>query len=167
VRKRLWIDVSLQLRVVFFILILLSATLALAFLSVSRGLKSETLQPMLFPFLVGSAIALTGGALVAFVWAHRLIGPLMVLTAALKRISQGDLRNGLILRDTDLQWDTTREFERLRHSLRERIHDDRERLTKVESRLDALSSRIKSTPAVKELRAIQHELSKITSTFQL
>lgn len=166
-RKRLWIDVPLQLRVVFFILILLSATLALAYLSASRGLQGEALQAMLFPFLVGSAIALTGGALVAFVWAHRLIGPLMVLTAALKRISEGDLRNGLILRETDLQWDTTREFERLRHSLRDRIHQDRERLIKVGRRLEALSSRVKSGPATKELRAIQHELGKVTSSFQL
>ena len=179
-RKSFWIDVPLQVRILFFVLILISATLALAYLSVIQGLEQASFQAdhayastswireaLLVPFLVASTIALVGGALLAFFWAHRVIGPMMVLTAGLKRIGKGDLRDALVLRETGLRWGTIEEFSRLRESLRERIHQDRKLLAEVENRLDALSSRVRSKPAAKELRSIQEELEKVTSSFQL
>jgi len=169
-RRRFWIDAPLQLRVLIFVLILISVSLALAYLAANRGLEQAAVQAdraffsvawaegaMRGPFAVAGAISLVAGAMITVLWTHRLIGPLMVLTAGLRRLADGELSRGLDLRATDVQFETTREFERLRRSLREHA----ERLSEVERRFRAIA--LKDD----ELKSIRADIVELVSFFKL
>lgn len=168
-RKKFWVDAPLQLRVLTFVLILIVFSLGLAYLAANRGLEQAAAMAdrtfvsvawaqgaMRAPFAVAGAISIAAGGMITVLWTHRLIGPLMVLTAGLRRLAGGDLSRGLDLRATDVQFETTREFERLRQSLREQAA----RLSDVERRLRG------PTPKDDELRSIRDELAEIVAFFK-
>ena len=149
---------------------LIAVSLLLAYLASSRGLEQAAAQAdrafisvswaegaMRLPFAIAGATALVAGALITFVWAHRVVGPLMVLTAGLKRLADGDLSRGLDLRDSDLRWETTEQFERLRSSLRIQAS----RLVELERQLRASSS------PEGQFKAIRKELAELASFFKL
>ena len=169
-RRQFWIDTPLQLRILFFVLTLIAVSLLLAYLAASRGLEQAASQAdrafvsvswaesaMRLPFAIAAATALIAGALITFVWAHRIVGPLMVLTAGLKRLADGDLSRGLELRDSDLRWETTEQFERLRSSLRAQAA----RLAELERQLRVSSAHDG------ELKSIRKEMAELADYFKL
>ncbi len=180
-RKRFWIDQPLQLRVLLFVLSLLAAALALAYLSMDRGLleaseRSRRLflpvdwarESLRQPFLFTGAIVMVGGALLTLLWSHRIIGPLLVLMAGLRRIRDGNLKVDIRVRDSDALHRAVEDFSAMQASLRKKISEDRERVAAVDERLAGLAERLRHEHgARRELESIRDELRKITASFHL
>ena len=180
-RKRFWIDPSTQIRVLAFVLGLLAASLALAFISMDRGLALAAEQTRrLFvpidwarqalrgPFLFSSTIILLGGALLTLLWSHRVVGPLLVMAAGLRRIREGNLRVEVKTRDTDALKDTVEDFAAMQHALRKQLEQDRDRVAALQQRLAAIAEKLDGRAAERrELEAIRDELGSVTSFFQL
>lgn len=180
-RKRFWIDAAAQLKVLAFVLGLLAASLTLCYLSMDRGLEQAALEARRLyipidwaraalrgPFLFSAAIILLGGSIITLLWSHRVIGPLLVLTAGLRRIQEGNLKGEVRIRDTDALKDTVDDFVAMQNALRRHVAEDRERLASLEQRLNQVAEKYSGDgSARRELDAIRDELKKVTSFFQL
>lgn len=180
-RKRLWIDPSSQLQVLAFVLGLLAAALVLCYVSMDRGLEQAALDArrnyipvdwaraaLRAPFAFSSVIILLGGAMLTLLWSHRFIGPILVITAGLRRLQEGNLKVEVRIRDTDALKDTVSDFESMQAALRRHVGEDRERLSALQQRLGRLSDKLDGDAgARRELDAVREELGKVTAFFQL
>lgn len=179
-RKRFWIDAAAQLKVLGFVLGLLAASLLLCYVSMDRGLEQAAQEARRLyipidwaraalrgPFLFSSLIILLGGSMITLLWSHRVIGPLLVLTAGLRRLQEGNLKGEVRIRDTDALKDTVADFVTMQNALRRHVGEDRERLAAIDQRLSHLGERLKDESSHRELEAIREELKKLTAFFQL
>ncbi|MBI4425218.1 MAG: methyl-accepting chemotaxis protein [Elusimicrobia bacterium] len=180
-RKRFWIDPSAQLRVLAFVTGLLGVSLALSYVSMDRGLEQVSEQTrrlyipvdwaresLRVPFLFSSAVILLGGGMLTLLWSHRVVGPILVLTAGLRRIRDGNLKGDVKIRDTDSLKDTVEDFTAMQGMLRRHVAEDRERLASLDQRLAALAERLERGSSTRgEIEAIREDLAKVSAYFQL
>jgi len=180
-RKRFWIDPTAQLKILAFVLGLLAASLLLCWLSVDRGLEQTSGElhrqyipidwaraALRGPFFFSSAIILLGGAMVTLLWSHRFVGPILVITAGLRRIQEGNLKVEVRIRDTDALRETVNDFSAMQAAIRRHVGEDRERINALDQRLAHVAERLDGqASARRELENIRDELKKLTAFFQL
>lgn len=180
-RKRFWIDAPLQLQMLGYVLVLLTASLLLVSFSVLRGLQEASAQSrQIFhsmdwvretlrgPLLFSSCLSILASGLVTLLWSHRFAGPLRVLSAAFSRLGHGNLSVPLRVRATDTHQDLVREFSHTQERLRGIIEKDRKRLEALSLKVQELSEKLpKSHAAQEELESISRQLRTVCSEFQL
>ncbi len=175
-RKQFWVDPALQLQILGYVLVLVTASLLLVAFSVLRGVaqasaRSNQLfhsidwfrQSLAAPLVVSSCTAILACGVIALLWSHRLAGPLRVLSAGFSRLKEGDLSATVRIRATDTHQELVRDFAQAQAGLRDRLANDRRRLEDVRRRLQDAAGRSPSP----ELESIAQELSSILSGFKL
>lgn len=175
-RKRFWVDASLQLQILGYVLFLVTASLVLVAFSILRGLSAASAdsrqlfhsidwvrQSLEGPLILSSCTAILASGVVALLWSHRLAGPLRVLSAAFGRMSQADLSVPARIRATDTHQELVRDFAQAQKRVRDLLDEDRGKLKRVAARLrDAADGGSK-----KELEAAAGEIDAILSEFRL
>ena len=102
-RQQYWVDAPLQLQMVGFVVLIVSASLLLTAFSVYRGMHEASVQSrqifhslewikgsLRAPLLLASAISLLAGGLITLFWSHRFAGPLRVISAGVSRMRHGN-----------------------------------------------------------------------------
>lgn len=143
-RKQFWVDAPFQLQILGYVLLLVTASLLLVSLSVHRGLHEASAeshqmfhslewinQAIRPPLLLSSAISIMVSAMVTLLWSHRIAGPLRVISAAIHRISKGNLSTAVRVRETDSLKELVEEFSKMQTGLRETFEADRSRLEQL------------------------------------
>jgi len=149
-RQQYWVDAPLQLQMVGFVLILVSASLLLTAFSVYRGMHEASVQSrqifhslewikaaLRAPLLLSSAISLLAAGLMTLFWSHRFAGPLRVVSAGIARLRHGNFAVPVRIRLTDAHQDFVREFQEMQEELRRMIESDRSRIQAAKTRLEA------------------------------
>jgi len=149
-RQQYWVDAPLQLQMVGFVLILISASLLLTAFSVFRGVQEasyasrqifhslEWIQTALrAPLLLASAISLLAGGLLTLFWSHRFAGPLRVLSAGIARMRHGNLAVPVKVRTTDAHQELAAEFQKMQEELAKMIAADRARVATAVAALES------------------------------
>jgi nitrogen fixation/metabolism regulation signal transduction histidine kinase len=140
-RQQYWVDAPLQLQMVGYVLVLISASLLLTAFSVYRGVQESSFQSrqifhslewinqaLRAPMILASAISLLAGGLLTLFWSHRFAGPLRVIAAGMARIRHGNLAVPVRVRTTDAHKDLASEFQKMQDELKKMIATDRERI---------------------------------------
>ncbi len=162
-RQQYWVDAPLQLQMVGFVLLLISASLLLTTFSVFRGIQESSISSrqifhslewikgaLRAPLLLASAISMLAGGLVTLFWSHRFAGPLRVLSAGIARVRHGNLAVPVRVRTTDAHQDLAREFQLMQDELRKMIESDRAHVAAATAALESA----KETPEV--AKALDH-----------
>ena len=149
-RQQYWVDAPLQIQMVGFVVLLISASLLLTAFSVFRGVQEASITShqifhsldwikgaLRAPLLLASAISLLAGGLVTLFWSHRFAGPLRVISAAAARIRHGNLSVPVCVRTTDAHQDFAREFQLMQEDLRKMIEADRAHVSEAATLLEA------------------------------
>ena len=149
-RQQYWVDAPLQIQMVGYVLVLLSASLGLTALSVWRGVQEASLEShqifhslewingaLRAPLLLASAISLLAGGLLTLFWSHRFAGPLRVLSAGIARVRHGNLAVPVRVRATDAHHDLAAEFQKMQEELAKMIAADRARVAAAVASLEA------------------------------
>ena len=173
-RKQYWVDAPLQLQMVGFVVILISASLLLTAYSVYRGVQEASISSrqifhsldwikgaLRAPLLLASAISLLASGLVTLFWSHRFAGPLRVIAAGIARVRHGNLAVPVKVRVTDAHQELAREFELMQAELKKMIETDRSRVQEAIAHLEAAEqtlpagsqARPEVSKALDELRA--------------
>ena len=166
-RQQYWVDAPLQLQMVGFVLLLISASLLLTAFSVFRGVQESSISSrqifhsiewikgaLRAPLLLASAVSLLAGGLVTLFWSHRFAGPLRVISAGIARIRHGNLAVPVRVRTTDAHQDFAREFQLMQDELRKMIAADRAHLAEAVTLLEAAE---KASPADRNIpKALDH-----------
>ncbi|MBI4376677.1 MAG: methyl-accepting chemotaxis protein [Elusimicrobia bacterium] len=180
-RRNFWIDAPLQLQMLGYVLVMLLASLLLVTFTMLRGLdQAATDSKQLFhsldwvrsalrgPLLLSSAISILAGGLVTLIWSHRFAGPLRVLSAAIGRLSHGNLSVPVRVRATDLHQDLIHEFAMMQDSLRQRVIHDRQLADEIRQKVESLGASIaKSDPLHRELEALATRLKELGADYKL
>ena len=166
-REQYWVDSPVQLQMVGFVLVLVSASLLLTAFSVFRGVQESSIQSrqifhslewikdaLRAPLLLASAISLLGSGLLTLFWSHRFAGPLRVVAAGIARVRHGNLAVPVRVRTTDAHQDFAAEFQKMQDELRRMIEIDR---THVASAVASLESAEK---ALEEGREADDDIAK-------
>ncbi|MEK7234737.1 MAG: hypothetical protein AAB268_13050 [Elusimicrobiota bacterium] len=137
-RQQYWVDAPLQLQMVGFVVLLISASLLLTAFSVFRGVQEASISSrqifhslewikdaLRAPLLIASAISLLAGGLITLFWSHRFAGPLRVISAGIARIRHGNLAVTVRVRTTDAHQAFAHEFQLMQDELRKMIAQDR------------------------------------------
>jgi methyl-accepting chemotaxis protein len=165
-RQQYWVDAPLQLQMVGFVLLLISASLLLTAFSVFRGVQESSISSrqifhslewikgaLRAPLLLASAISLLAGGLVTLFWSHRFAGPLRVISAGVARIRHGNLAVPVRVRTTDAHQDFAREFQLMQDELRKMIAEDRAHVAEAVSLLEDIE---KDKPSEEIGQALDH-----------
>jgi nitrogen fixation/metabolism regulation signal transduction histidine kinase len=149
-REQYWVDAPLQIQMVGYVLVLISASLGLTALSVWRGLQEASLEShqifhslewidgaLRAPLILASAISLLAGGLLTLFWSHRFAGPLRVISAGIARIRHGNLAVSVRVRETDTHQDLAAEFQKMQEELRKMVAADRARIAAAVASLEA------------------------------
>lgn len=173
-RKQFWIDSTLQLQMLGYVLFLVTASLLLVSFSILRGLSVASeesrqifhsidwvRQTMFGPLLLSSCLSILASAVVALIWSHRVAGPLRVLSAGFSRMRQGNLSMPVRVRATDTHQDLIKEFVDTQERLRGMLEADRKRLGELVERLEH------GRHSAAELQETARELRRLLSEFQL
>ncbi|MCR4294460.1 MAG: hypothetical protein NUW21_02925 [Elusimicrobia bacterium] len=166
-RQQYWVDAPLQLQMVGFVVLLISASLLLTAFSVFRGVQESSVSSsqifhsiewikgaLRAPLLLASAISLLAGGLVTLFWSHRFAGPLRVISAGIARVRHGNLAVPVRIRTTDAHQEFAREFQLMQDELRKMIAADRAHLAEAVTLLEAA---VKSSPSDENIpKALDH-----------
>lgn len=166
-RQQYWVDAPLQLQMVGFVVLLISASLLLTAFSVFRGVQESSISSrqifhsiewikgaLRAPLLLASAISLLAGGLVTLFWSHRFAGPLRVISAGIARIRHGNLAVPVRIRTTDAHQEFAREFQLMQDELRKMIAADRAHLAEAVTLLEASE---KASPSDENIpKALDH-----------
>lgn len=149
-RQQYWVDAPLQLQMVLYVLILLSASLGLTAFSIWRGVQESSIasrqifhslewinDALRAPLLLASAISLLAGGLLTLFWSHRFAGPLRVLSAGIARARHGNLAVPVRVRTTDAHQELAAEFQKMQEELSKMIASDRARVSAAVEALEA------------------------------
>lgn len=149
-RQQYWVDAPLQIQMVGFVLLLISASLLLTSFSVFRGVQESSISSrqifhsldwikgaLRAPLLLASAISLLAGGLVTLFWSHRFAGPLRVISAGIARVRHGNLAVAVRVRTTDAHQELAREFQLMQDELRKMVLADRAHVSEAIARLEA------------------------------
>ena len=163
-RQQYWVDAPLQLQMVGFVVLLISASLLLTAFSVFRGVQESSISSrqifhslewikgaLRTPLLLASAISLLAGGLVTLFWSHRFAGPLCVISAGIARIRHGNLAVPVRVRTSDAHQEFAREFQLMQDELRKMIAEDRAHLAEAIAVLEALKKSDQSDDIAKAL----------------
>ncbi len=164
-RSQYWVDAPLQLQMVGFVLLLISASLLLTAFSVFRGVQESSISSrqifhsldwiksaLRAPLLLASAISLLAGGLVTLFWSHRFAGPLRVISAGIARVRHGNLAVPVRVRTTDAHQDFAREFQLMQDELRKMLEADRQHVTEAIALLETQKSTDEISRALDHLR---------------
>lgn len=164
-RSQYWVDAPLQLQMVGFVLLLISASLLLTAFSVFRGVQESSISSrqifhsldwiksaLRAPLLLASAISLLAGGLVTLFWSHRFAGPLRVISAGIARVRHGNLAVPVRVRTTDAHQEFAREFQLMQDELRKMIEADRKHVTEAIALLETQKSSDEISRALDHLR---------------
>ena len=171
-RRRFWIDPPLQLQMLATVMVLVVGSIFLVSYSVFHGLEGASLESrQLFhsldwvretvrgPMLISACISVLASAIIALIWSHRFAGPLRVLSAAMARISQGNLSVPVRIRQSDTHQELVHEFARMQESMGERLSAvRRSREATLSKRKEILPNLPEHHEARKELKALIEEL---------
>lgn len=165
-RQQYWVDAPLQLQMVGFVLLLISASLLLTAFSVFRGIQESSVSSrqifhsiewikgsLRAPLLLASAVSLLAGGLVTLFWSHRFAGPLRVISAGIARIRHGNLAVPVRVRTTDAHQEFAREFQLMQDELRKMVASDRAHLAEAIALLEAAE---KAAPSADVSKALDH-----------
>ena len=165
-RQQYWVDAPLQLQMVGFVVLLISASLLLTAFSVFRGVQESSISSrqifhslewikgaLRAPLLLASAISLLAGGLVTLFWSHRFAGPLRVISAGIARIRHGNLAVPVRVRTTDAHQELAREFQLMQDELRKLIAEDRAHVAEAVALLEEIE---KGKPSEEIGRALDH-----------
>ena len=165
-RQQYWVDAPLQLQMVGFVILLISASLLLTAFSVFRGVQESSISSrqifhslewikgaLRAPLLLASAISLLAGGLVTLFWSHRFAGPLRVVSAGMARVRHGNLAVPVRVRTTDAHQEFAREFQAMQDELRKLIQADREHINEAVALLESLE---KDNPTDQISSALDH-----------
>lgn len=180
-RRRFWIDAPLQLQLLGYVLILVTASLLLVAFSVLRGLETASQQSrqifhsldwvrqtLMGPLLVSSSLSILASGLVTLLWSHRFAGPLRVLAASMARLRHGDLSVPVRIRRTDTHQDLIKEFSQMQEDLRALIDKDRTRAEALGRRLhEAMEKLPAEHPARAELESVSRGLKEVCAEYHL
>lgn len=180
-RQQYWVDAPLQIQMVGFVILLISASLLLTAFSVFRGVQeaSATSRQIFHslewikaalraPLLLASAISLLAGGLITLFWSHRFAGPLRVISAAVTRMRHGNLAVPVRVRTTDAHQEFAREFQLMQEDLRKMIEADRARIAEAAALLKEADKALPSDHAAKDAIAkALHELRSACATYHL
>lgn len=149
-RQQYWIDAPLQLQMVGYVVLLVSASLLLAAFSVYRGVHEASVQSrqifhslewikaaLRAPLLLASAISLLASGLLTLFWSHRFAGPLRVISAGMARLRHGNFAVPVRVRATDAHQEIASEFQQMQTALRSMIETDRRHIAEALERLEA------------------------------
>jgi len=165
-RQQYWVDAPLQLQMVGFVVLLMSASLLLTAFSVFRGVQESSVSSrqifhslewikgaLRAPLLLASAISLLAGGLVTLFWSHRFAGPLRVISAGIARLRHGNFAVAVRVRTTDAHQDFAREFQLMQDELRKMIAADRAHIAEAVALLETVE---KEKPTEEVSRALDH-----------
>ena len=165
-RQQYWVDAPLQLQMVGFVLLLISASLLLTTFSVFRGVQESSISSrqifhslewiktaLRAPLLLASAISLLAGGMLTLFWSHRFAGPLRVLSAGIARVRHGNFAVPVRVRTTDAHQELAREFQLMQDELKKMLEADRAHVAAAVAALEE-AEKSKSTPEVSE--ALDH-----------
>lgn len=160
-RQQYWVDAPLQLQMVGFVVLIVSASLLLTAFSVYRGVHEASVQSrqifhslewikgsLRAPLLLASAISLLAGGLMTLFWSHRFAGPLRVISGGIARMRHGNFAVPVSVRTTDAHQEFAREFQEMQEELRKLLQADRARVHAAKAHLEAGDS----AKALEELR---------------
>lgn len=163
-RQQYWVDAPLQLQMVGFVVLLISASLLLTAFAVFRGVQESSISSrqifhslewikgaLRAPLLLSSAISLLAGGLVTLFWSHRFAGPLRVISAGIARVRHGNLAVPVRVRTTDAHQEFAREFQLMQDELRKMIAADRAHLAEAVALLEGLEKEKSSDEIAKAL----------------
>lgn len=149
-RQQYWVDAPLQLQMVGYVLVIVSASLLLTAFSVYRGVTESSLQShelfhslewvkdtLRAPLMLASAISLLAGGLLTLFWSHRFAGPLRVISAGIARVRHGNLAVPVRIRTTDAHQELAAEFQGMQDELKKMIEADRARVAAAVAHLEA------------------------------
>lgn len=149
-RQQYWVDAPLQLQMVGYVVILISASLGLTALSVWRGVQEASVEShqifhslewingaLRAPLLLASAISLLAGGLLTLFWSHRFAGPLRVISAGIARVRHGNLAVPVKVRVTDAHQEFAAEFQKMQEELSKMIAEDRAHVAAAVALLEA------------------------------
>lgn len=165
-RQQYWVDAPLQLQMVGFVVLLISASLLLTAFSVFRGVQESSISSrqifhslewikgaLRAPLLLASAISLLAGGLVTLFWSHRFAGPLRVISAGIARMRHGNLAVAVRIRTTDAHQEFAHEFQLMQEELRKMIADDRTHVAEAVALLEMIE---KDKPSDEIAKALDH-----------
>jgi len=165
-RQQYWVDAPLQLQMVGFVILLISASLLLTAFSVFRGVQESSISSrqifhsldwikgaLRAPLLLASAISLLAGGLVTLFWSHRFAGPLRVISAGVARMRHGNFAVPVRVRTTDAHQELAREFQLMQEELRKLIASDRGHIAEA---MVLLEAREKEKPSAEISKALDH-----------
>ncbi|HEX4046413.1 MAG TPA: hypothetical protein VH309_01185 [Elusimicrobiota bacterium] len=149
-RQQYWVDAPLQLQMVGYVLVLISASLGLTALSVWRGVQEASFEShqifhslewingaLRAPLILASAISLLAGGLLTLFWSHRFAGPLRVLSAGISRVRHGNLAVPVRVRLTDAHQELAAEFQKMQEELGKMLAADRAHVAAAIAGLEA------------------------------
>jgi nitrogen fixation/metabolism regulation signal transduction histidine kinase len=172
-RQQYWVDAPLQLQMVGFVVLLISASLLLTAFSVFRGVQESSISSrqifhslewikgaLRAPLLLASAISLLAGGLVTLFWSHRFAGPLRVISAGIARVRHGNFAVPVRVRTTDAHQEFAREFQSMQEELRKMIAADRAHITEAVALLEAAEKQQSSDEVGKALDHLRQACAK-------
>ena len=149
-RQQYWVDAPLQIQMVGYVLVLISASLGLTALSVWRGVQEASFEShqifhslewinaaLRAPLILASAISLLAGGLLTLFWSHRFAGPLRVISAGIARVRHGNLSVPVRVRVTDAHQEFAGEFQRMQEELGKMIAADRAHIAAAVASLES------------------------------
>lgn len=149
-RQQYWVDAPLQLQMVGYVLVLISASLGLTALSIMRGIQEASLEShelfhpiewingaLRAPLILSAAISLLAAGLLTLFWSHRFAGPLRVISAGIARVRHGNLAVPVKVRVTDAHQEFAAEFQKMQEELSKMIAADRARVAAAVAFLEA------------------------------
>jgi nitrogen fixation/metabolism regulation signal transduction histidine kinase len=149
-RKQYWVDAPLQIQMVGYVLLLISASLSLTALSVWRGIQEASYDShqifhslewingaLRAPLILASAISLLAGGLLTLFWSHRFAGPLRVISAGIARVRHGNLAVPVRVRVTDAHQEFAAEFQKMQEELRRMVAKDRAHVAAAAASVEA------------------------------
>ena len=141
-RQQYWVDSSLQLQMVGFVLIMVAASLLLTAFSVYRAVEESSVQShelfhsldwvkeaLQAPLMLSSLISLIATGLLTLFWSHRFAGPLRVISAGIARVRHGNLAVPVRVRTTDSHQELATEFQGMQEELKKALESDRAHIT--------------------------------------
>ena len=162
-RRKFWVDAALQSEILAAALLLVLAALAIAGVSVVRGLEEATARSGIYyhsldwtltqirgPLAIAWTIAIVAAGLVTLLWSHRLAAPLRVLSAAFERLGEGRFAGPLRVRSSDAHRALIEEFSRMESRLRTMLSEER-------IRAELLSREIEETASLREEGSAERE----------
>ena len=179
-RKQFWVDAPLQFQMLAYVLALVTASLLIVSFSMLHGLREASAesrqifhsldwvqQNLRGPMLLSASLCILASGLLTLLWSHRFAGPLRVLSAAVSRVSQGNLSAPVRVRATDAHQELVREFSEMQRSLHVLVDKDRKIAEAVSRKLHKVLGEMPAGDARRELEGVCEELRGVASGFQL